>query len=179
MEDRDVDTQLGQHLSGKPPRAVFRQQTLHDSTAAFIRVRRLRSAWRRAELTAAAILIAGVAFLGGRLSAPRTLPGSVAVAPQVAAKPDGVTVSSELVAWLEAANLFRQLGMEERMARAIGRARSLLPADTATADGQMGQVFAAGASVDNQKKRVEPMGMPGPHPSAENMNQILAHSFGD
>jgi hypothetical protein len=185
MRDIDEDTLLGQHLSGDPPRDAFKKQTLRDSTAALIRVQRLRSAWRRAGLAAAAVLIAGVAFLGGRLSAPSALPTSV-VAPPVAAEPgpsrgepEGVTVSSELVAWLEAANLFRQLGMEDRMARAIDRARRLLPTDTATANGLSGQVFAAGGSVKNQETPMEPMRMPGPHPSAENVNQILAQSFGD
>jgi hypothetical protein len=134
---------------------------------------------RRAELAAAAILAAGVAFLGGRLSAPRTLPRSVDVAPQVAAESDGVNVPSELVAWLDAARLFRQLGMEDRMARAIDRAGRLLPVETVTVGGQMGHVFAAGGSADNQKKRIGPMGMPGAHPSAESVNQILAQSFGD
>ena len=186
MKDTDLDEHLRQQLSGDQPREAFKQQTLRDSTAEFVRVRRRRSAWRRAELAAAAILVAGVAFLGGRLSAPRTLPRSVDVAPQAAAvpgtphgEPGGVTVPSDLVAWLDAARLFRQLGMEERMARAVDRAAGLLPVETLTADVQTEQVFAAGGSLNNQKKRMEPMGMPGPQPSAESMNQILAQSFGD
>ena len=179
MEDKDVDTHLRQYLPGEPSRDGFRQQALRDSTAAFIRVQRLRRARRRVGLAAAAVLISGVAFLGGRLSVPSRPVGKVAVAPQPIVEPNGVTVSSDLVAWLEAANLFRQLGMEDRMARAISRARSLLPADTAAADAPSQRVFAADGSVKNQEKRMEPMDMPGPHPSAESVNQILAQSFGD
>ncbi len=179
MRDIDQDALLGQHLSGDPPRDAFREQTLRDSTAAFIRVQRLRSARRRAGLAAAAVLIAGVAFLGGRLSVPPALPASVDVAPQADGVPDGVTVPSELVAWLEAARLFKQLGMEDRMARAVERAGRLLPVNTAAADGLSRQVFAARGSVKNQEKRMEPMGMPGPHPSVESVNQILAQSSGD
>jgi hypothetical protein len=186
MEDRDVDTQLRQHLSGEPPREAFKQQMLRDSTAELVRVRRRRSAWRRAELAAAAILVAGIAFLGGRLSAPRALPRSMDAAPQVAVvpgtphgEPDGVTVPSDLVAWLDAARLFKQLGMEERMARAVERAGRLLPADTATADGLSERVFAADGFIQNGKNRMEPMGMRGPHSSVESVNQILAQSFGD
>ncbi|MFC1604570.1 hypothetical protein ACFL5F_06030 [Planctomycetota bacterium] len=178
MKDRDVDKHLRQYLSGDSPREMFKQQVLRDSTAEFVRVQRRRSAWRRAELAAAAILIAGLAFLGGRLTVPPTLPTSVDVATQAGAEPDGVNVPSELVAWLEAARLFRQLGMEDRMARAVERAGRLLPADKFIADGQTLRVFTAG-SIENQTECVELTGMSGPQPSAESINQILAQSFGD
>ena len=177
MKDRDADTHLMQHLSGEPPREVFKQQALRNSTAEFVYVCRRRSAWRRAGIAAAAILIAGVAFFGGRLSVPRTLPRSMDAAPWAATESDGVNVPSELVAWLEAARLFRQLGMEDRMARAVERAGRLLPAGTFVADDQTLRVFNTG-SIENQK-RMELMGMPGPHPSAESINQILAQFFGD
>jgi len=180
MKDRDVDTHLKQYLSGEPPREAFKQQTLRNSTAAFVSVRRRRSALRRAQLAAAAVLIAGFGFLGGRLSMPRTLPDSVDVAPmRVAAESDGVTVSSELVAWLDAARLFRQLGMQDRMARAVERAGKLLPVDTFIADGQTLQVFATTGSIENQTESVESMVISGPHPSDEGIIQILAQSFGD
>ena len=179
MRDIDQDTLLGQHLSGNPPRDAFKEQTLRDSTAAFIRVQRLRWAWRRAGLAAAAVLMAGVAFLGGRLSVPGTPVGNVAGAPRPIVESEGVTVSSELVAWLEAARLFKQLGMQDRMARAVERAGRLLPVDTATADSLSQRVFAADGSIENGKKRMEPTGMLGPHPSAESVGQILAQSFGD
>ncbi|MHC4633384.1 MAG: hypothetical protein ACYS9C_19235, partial [Planctomycetota bacterium] len=81
MKDTD-DTLLEQHLSGEPPEEAFKEQTLRDSTAAFIQMRRLRSAWRRGKLVAAAVLIVGVSFLGGRLSMPGTPVGNVAEAPQ-------------------------------------------------------------------------------------------------
>ncbi len=179
MRDIDQDALLGQHLSGEPPRDAFREQVLRDSTAAFVRMQRLRSAWRRVGLAAAAILIAGVAFLGGRMSAPAMPIGNVAIAPQPSGETQGITVSSDLVAWLEAANLFRQLGMEDRMARAISRARSLLPADTATAERLSERVLAGDGLIENGKNRMELMAVPGPHPSAQSVNHILAQSFGD
>jgi hypothetical protein len=177
MKDRDTDTNLKRHLSGEPPREAFKQQVLHESTAEFIRVWRRRSAWRRAKFAAAAILIGGVAFLGGRLSLPPASPTDVDVA-EHADNNHGVNVSRELVAWLEAARLFRQLGMEDRMARAVERAGRLLPADTFIANGQTLRVFAA-EYIENQIERVELMGISGPHSSAESINQILAQSFGD
>jgi hypothetical protein len=179
MKDRDTDTHLSQHLSGEPPREAFKQQVLRDSTAEFIRVRQRRFAWQRAELTAAAVLIAGLAFLGGRLSVPSKLPTSVDVATQADAEPSGVNVPSELVAWLEAARLFKRLGMEDRMARAVERAGRQLPIDTFITGSQAGQVFATMRHIENQTECVEPMGVSGPQPSAKSINQILAQSIGD
>ncbi len=178
MKDRDTDTNLMKHLSGDPPREAFKQQVLRDSTAEFIRVWRRRTAWRRAKMSAAAVLIAGVAFFGGQLSVQPKLPTTENVAKHVDIETDSVNVPTELLAWLEAARLFRQLGMENRMGRAVERAGRLLPAGTFIADGQVRQVFAA-ESIENQIERLELMGVSGPHSSAESINQILAQSFGD
>ncbi len=180
MEEKDVDKYIRQHLSGDPPREAFKQQTLRDSTAALVRVRRRRSAWRRAEMVAAAVLIAGVAFLGGRLSAPRTLSRNVDVAPRAAAEPDGVTVPSELVAWLDAARLFRQLGMEERMARAVERAGRLLPYDAVAGSGATGQatVDTGDGVVKYQSKQFISTGTLRAHESVESAGGIIAQSFG-
>ena len=65
------------------------------------------------------------------------------------------------------------------MARAVERAGKLLSADTFIASGQTVPMFATAKSVENQTKRVEPMDVLGPNPSAESINQILAQSFGD
>jgi hypothetical protein len=157
MEDKDVDTYLRQDFSEDTPREAFKQKTLLDSTAALVRVRRRRSALQGAELTVAAVLIAGIAFLGGRLSAPQTLPGSAVVPPPPAAfEPDGVTVPSELVAWLDAARLFRQLGMQDRMARAVERACRFLPSETVTTSSVTGQTFTPTGDeiVENKNKQV-------------------------
>lgn len=178
MKDKD-DTLLGRHLSGDPPEQAFREQTLRDSTAAFVRVRRLRCAWRRVKFAAAAVLVAGAAFLGGRLSVPGEPAGYASREPRPVVESGRVTVPAELLAWLEAARLFRQLGMEDRMSRSVERAGRLLPADTFIADGRTRQVFAAAGSIENQKERVELMDLQGPQPSAESVNQILGAIFGD
>jgi len=178
MKDSDIDTHLRQHLTGDKPREVFKQQTLHDSTVEFVRVYQRRSGLRRAELAAAAILIASLAFLGGRLSTPSALPESMDVAHEATTEPEGVTVSSDLVAWLDAARLFNQLGMQDRMARAVERAGRLLPADTFIPNDQTLRASPAG-SIGSQTECVEPMGIQGPHPLVENINQILAQSLGD
>jgi hypothetical protein len=178
MKDRDTDTNLKRHLSGEPPRKAFKQQVLHESTDEFIRVWRRRLAWRRVKIATAAVLIAGVAFWGGQFSVQPASPTTENVAKHVDIETDSVNVPTELVAWLEAARLFRQLGMEDRMARAVERAGRLLPDDTYIANGQTLRVFVA-ESTENQTERVELMGISGPHSSAESINQILAQSLGD
>jgi hypothetical protein len=131
-------------------------------------------------LSAAAVLIAGIAFLGGRLSAPPTLPRNVDITLQAAAKPDGITVSSDLVAWLDAARLFRQLGMEDRMADAVENAGRLLPSNAVAASGVMGQyVPPTGDDIfENQNKRSILDEILRPHESVESVSGIMAQSFG-
>ena len=181
MEEKDADKYLSEHLSGSPPREAFKQQALRDSTAALVQVRRRRSARRRAECAVAAVLIAGIAFIGGRLSVPRKLPRSVDVAPRAAAETDGVNVSSDLVAWLDAARLFKRLGMEERMARAVEHAGKLLPYNTVAASSMTGEAlaFTDDEVFENQNKHSILSDILGPHESVGSISGIIAQSFGD
>jgi len=130
--------------------------------------------------SAAAVLIAGIAFLGGRLSAPRTMPMSVDIARQVTTEPDGITVPSDLVAWLDAARLFGQLGMQDRMAEAVESAGRLLPSDTVAAGSEMGQSITSTADdvPENQKKHSILAEILRPHESVERVSGIMAQSFG-
>ncbi len=181
MKEKDVEKYLRQHLSGSPPREGFKQQALRDSTSALVRVQRRRSAWRRAELAAAAVLLAGIAFIGGRLSVPHKLPRSVDVAPRAVAETDGVIVPSDLVAWLDAARLFKRLGMEERMARAFEYASELTPYAVASIS-TTGQAFTDNGDdevFDNQNKHSILAEILGPHESVGSVSGIMAQSFGD
>ncbi len=181
MKDKDFDKYLREHLSGSAPREAFKQQTLRDSTAALVRVQRQRSARRSAELTAAAVLIAGIAFIGGRLSVPRKLPRSVDVAPRAVAETDGVNVSSDLVAWLDAARLFKRLGMEERMARAVEHAAKLMPYNAVTSISTTGQALAFTGDdevFEDKNKHSILSDILGPHESVESISGIIAQSFG-
>ena len=178
MKEINEDTLLGRHLSGDPPREAFKEQVLRDSLAALVRTRRRRSAWRRAELAAAAILIAGITFFGGRRSVSRALPPNVAVAPPASAEPDGVTVPMELVEWLNAARLFGQLGMEDRMARAVQRAGRLLPYTTPPGDASIGPMAAAvGDELLGDKSR-DVAGISGVDKSFESISGVMAQVFG-
>jgi hypothetical protein len=184
MKDNDVDKYLSQQFSGGPPREAFKQQALRDSTAALVRVRRRHSARRRAECAVAAVLIAGIAFIGGRLSVPRKMPRSVDVAPQAVAKAetDSVNVPSDVVVWLDAARLFKRLGMEERMIRAFEYASELTPYDAVATNSITGHDLAVNGGdevFDNQNKHSILAEILGPHESVGSINGIMAQSFGD
>jgi len=180
MNHEDLDRLLEQGLSGDPPRPEFREQVLQSSTATFVRRRRERVLWRATALSAAAVLIAGVSFLLGRASLIWETPRTAAVPTRVATGDQTVAVPSDLVAWLEAARFFRQLGMEDRMARAVDHASKLLPYDTATAGGATGPVVAAsGRAVESRRDYVGPGRRAGLPESVESMKRILAQSLGD
>ena len=151
MKNEDWDKLLEHGLSGGPPRPGFREEALRDSVAAFVRGRRSQ-AWRRVgSLSAAAVLIAAVSFLVGRHSLPAPAPEAAPIATPVAAETQGVAVPNDLVAWLDAARLFRQLGMPDRMGRAVDHASKLLPADTAT-----GAVACGTAAPGCEIERITP-----------------------
>ena len=204
MKSEDWDKLLERGLSGAPPRPGFREKVLADSAAAFVQARRSRARWRAGSLSAAAVLIAGVSFLLGRHSLPEPAPEAAPVVTPVAAEVRGVAVPDELVAWLDAARLFRQLGMPDRMGRAVDRASRLLPYDAAT-----GAVACGTAAPGCEIERFTPDGggptrtsdvtsrAADPRPtilsvlaplatplplrpsSVENVSQIMAQAFGD
>ncbi len=179
MDERDLDKLLGQDLGGDSPEEAFRARVLQDSTAAFLLARRSYTRWRLAALSAPAVFIAAVSFLLGRCSVvPSEAPLRV---PLVAAgASETVAVPGELVAWLDAARLFRQLGMEERMARAVDRAGRLLPADAVTACDATGQAFATDrGAVESGSRPVNPGDVPAVLQSVESVNRMMAQSCGD
>lgn len=178
MKDQDVHTQL-ENLPGDPAREAFRQQVLQDSTAEFVRVQRQRSAWRKARWAMAAGLMISGAFLAGRLSAPAGLPETRDITPLANAASNSTTVSTELIAWLDAARLFGQLGMEDRMARAVERAGRLLPAETVSANYRTGPMFADAGHAKQQVTPPKPTDHTGPHLSDETITQILAFTLGE
>jgi hypothetical protein len=95
---------------------------------------------------------------------------------QPAAEPGGVSVPDDLVAWLEAARLFKQLGMEDRMARAVDRAAALLPDAAVGESARAGPVFAA---AEEWPTRLELPVLPRLRGSMEGASRIFAQSLGD
>lgn len=175
MNSQDADKLLEQNLSGDPPRPAFRTRVLRDSTAAFVHTRRSGARWRLIALGTAAVLIAAVSFLLGRGSAPRS-----ATQPALADTGDTVAVPTELVAWVNAARLFKQLGMEDRAGRALDRAGRLMPPDTSGPGAGTEPVFtseeAAGASQERHPDEADGADR---RESFSVMNRIMAQYSGD
>lgn len=170
MTTPDLDKLLEQTFSGDPPSPVFRAQVLRDSAAALRRARRIRIRRQWGAMSAAAVLLAGVAFLAGRLTIPSSPHHA---APRVAAADtsDGVTVPDDLVAWLDAAQLFRQLGMEERMSRAIEQAGKLRPHQTTAADERA-------VAAEEKRHSVGLAILPRLYEPIQSTNGIMAQSLG-
>ncbi len=178
MNNQDIDRLLEQSLSGDPARQVFRAQVLLDSTAAFTHHRQVARTWRLATRSAAAVVIASVSFLLGRGSMGPGLSQPVAE-PAVAGAGETVVVSKDLVACVSAARLFKQLGMEARMNRALDYAGRLLPREAISAGSGAGLVFAAGGEgIESQGGPVGPSRKPGSPQSVDSMNRVLAGSLG-
>ncbi len=175
MNSQDVDKLLEQNLSGDPPSPALRARVLRDSTAAFVRARRRSARWRLVVLGTAATLIATVSFLLGRTSTLQP-----PAAPVVADAGDTVAVPRELVAWVNAARLFKHLGMEDRVGRALDRAGRLMPPDMADADSGIKPVFTGGPATDtSQQKPPAEADPPERRESFSLMNRIVAHYSGD
>jgi hypothetical protein len=180
MNDAEVDELLEGALAGPGPHEVLRKQMLRELLASLARRRQKRTQWRMGGLAAAAGVIAAVSFLLGRCSAPSRETGAPPVATRAAGADQTVVVPSEVVAWLEAARFFKQLGMEERVAHAYERASALLPQEAAIAGGATGPVFAADSqAMERGRKRAGPVGTSGPRPPIVNMGRIMAQSFGE
>ncbi len=204
MKSEDWDKLLERGLSGGPPRPGFREEVLADSAAAFVQARRSRARWRAGSRSAAAVLIAGVSFLLGRQSLPKPAPEAAPAVTPVAAETQGVAVPNDLVAWLNAARLFHQVGMPDRMGRAVDRASRLLPAETATTTvacgtaapgreieritaqggGAIGTSDATSPAADSRFPILSALGLAAtPLPlrpsSVENISQIMAQALGD
>lgn len=180
MKSEDWDKLLEQGLSGGPPRPGFREEVLGDSLAAFVRGRRSHARRRAAVLSAAAVLIAAASFLLGRSSQPPAEMPTVALRPPVVSTDRTTAVPSELVAWLEAARFFKQLGMEDRAARAQDHVSRLLPSPSGTACAGPTQMFAArGAATVGERRPAGPSASSGVPWSVEDVSRVMAQSLGD
>jgi hypothetical protein len=128
MKNQDTNKLIEDVLSANAASDAFREHVLRDSTAAFSQGRILHRRLRTAGFTSLVVLVAAAAFFCGQLTVPReTL--NQQVARHVNERGDSVRVSRDLVAWLDAARFFTQLGMEERAALSYRQASELIPYD--------------------------------------------------
>lgn len=129
MNNQDINKLIEDALSANSAGEAFKEQVLRDSTAALIRGRILRRQLRAAGLTLAILLATAAAFTCGRMSVSERVTHGQMIAQNVAEKDAGVRVSRDLVAWLDAARFFTQLGMDERAALSYRKASELIPRD--------------------------------------------------
>ena len=129
MNNHDINKLIEDALSANGASNVFKEHVLRDSTAAFTRGRALRRQFRVTGLTLVILLATAAAFICGRLSVHERLTHGRMIAQNAAEKNDSVRVSRDLVAWLDAARFFTQLGMDERAALSYRKASELIPRD--------------------------------------------------
>jgi len=180
MASHDIDRLIEQSFSGDPPDSAFRARVLKESIEALDRGRRAH-VWRRlAQFGLAATFIAGASFLAGRLTATGTATSDANPTPRATIASGGVTVPDELLAWLEAANLFRQVGMPDRMARAVDRAGRLLPDDGKAVPVETDAVLADHRpSAERKKKPLDWVARSNAVASGECLNRIIAQTLGE
>ncbi|MGD8500230.1 MAG: hypothetical protein PVJ86_06255 [Phycisphaerales bacterium] len=129
MNSQDMNSLIEDALSVNAASGAFKERVLRDSTVAFTRGMVLKTRLRTAGFTSLTLLVAAAAFFCGRLSAPGEVGDRQVVVQSVDGQNDNVSVSRDLVAWLDAARFFTQLGMEERAALSYKRASELIPYD--------------------------------------------------
>ena len=127
MNNQDINKLIEDALSTDAAGEAFKEQVLRESAAVLIRGRVLRRRFRAAGLTLAILLATSAAFTCGRLSVSDHRQAAVQT---FGDKTDGIKVSRDLLAWLDAARFFTQLGMNERAAFSYRKASELIPRDT-------------------------------------------------
>ncbi len=123
MNDCNFEELIG-GLKKDPADASFREQLLLKSQSTLVRSRAVRHIIRATGVSLCILLLVVGAFVCGRFTADgRT--GDITVADPG----DNVTVSAELVAWLDAGRFFERIGMQHRAVRAYKNASKLIPAE--------------------------------------------------
>ncbi len=164
MNNQDIDSLIEGALGANSSSDAFKERVLRDSTAAFSRGRALHRRLRTAGFTSLVLLVATAAFFCGRLTVAHEAVDQ-RMAQHIDDQDDSVRVSRDLVAWLDAARFFTQLGMEERAALSYKQASQLIPYDVPAHQqaGLESQSMLAGFSPDRED------GI---------LNKIIAQNFG-
>jgi hypothetical protein len=150
MSSYDLNKLIEEALSMNAASDVFKEQLLRDSTAAFTRGRVLQLRLRVTELTLVILFVTTTAFVCGRLSISGQVTTRQVAVQTIDNEDEGITVSKDLVAWLDAARFFARLGMDERAALSYKQASDLIPYDALPESQQAGfgaQHLWAGTSV--------------------------------
>lgn len=122
---RDIDDILTQALQPGRSSVDFKTRLKQQSSLALVQGYAKRRRFRRTLTIAAALVLTFTAYLTGHYTAHSKLES-----PQQTVQTDNtVQVPKDLVTWLEAAQFFNQLGMEQRAANAYRQASLLTNQD--------------------------------------------------
>lgn len=127
MNENDINDLLNCALGGNTTRQNFKNQLLQNSTNAFTRSRLFH---KRLKVTGLILLIATIttaAFFTGRISVNKKTSDQQQIVQHIDLDDNNISVSRDLVVWLDAAKFFTQLGMSERAEFSYKQASMLLP----------------------------------------------------
>lgn len=181
MNENDINDLLNSALGGNTARKDFKERLLQNSTAAFTRGRTFHNRFKMIALILLITAITTAAFFTGRFSAIDKTSNQQQIAWQTNPDDNNISVSRDLVAWLDAAKFFTQLGMSERAEFSYKQASQLIPVDTMqdnVADiGQNIKLAKLLNDFDNENLKIT-------HQEQKEFpemitNKILAHNFGD
>ena len=138
MSSHDVNKLIEEAFGTDAASDVFKENLLQNSTTAFVRSRVLQSRIRMTGFTLIILLITAATFVFGRFSVSSRVTNRQVAGQAINEKDEGIMVSKDLVAWLDAARFFTRLGMEERAALSYKQASDLVPYDTLPENYQAG-----------------------------------------
>ena len=127
MDENDINDLLKSTLSGNTAGNNFKEKLLRDSTVAFTRVRIFHQRLRITGLLSLIIIFTTAAFLFGRFSVSQKTNERQIIVQHT--NNDSISVPRDLIAWLDAAKFFTQLGMDQRAEFSYKQASQLIPVD--------------------------------------------------
>ena len=127
MSDLDFNELITEGLIQGQADTAFRTRLKQRSGQALIKGQQRRLWYRRSSHICVVLLVAMSAFYSGRVTVKPQTPRKPIVSTNSGQNGDTILVARDLVAWLEAARFFQQLGMEERANKAFQLAGTLTP----------------------------------------------------
>ena len=179
MNENDINDLLSSSLGGNSARKDFKEQLLQNSTAAFTRGRIFHQRLRTTGLISLIIIFTTAAYLSGRFSVSRKTNERQIIVQHT--NNDSISVSRDLIAWLDAAKFFTQLGMDQRAEFSYKQASQLIPVELPQYDlANMGQKSALAKILnDFDKNNLNITHQEQKEFETNKISRILAQNFGD
>ena len=173
MSENDINELLNNALGDNTVRQDFKKQLLENSTNAFTRGRQFHKRLKVSGLIVLIAIITTSAYVTGRFSInKKTNIQQQQIVQHTNPDDNNIVVSKDLVAWLDAAKFFEQLGMSERAEFSYKQASQLIPTELPQnniVDFGQNSVVAQDEKSDKKNSNFY----------KNKTNQILAQNFGD